>query len=515
MLTSRRIATSSPWCSFCGRHACHTPPMTDVVQNPATTHEDPNQPQRVVRRRLAPRRRRPPALLDRPPGGRADDRSTTTARCAGRARPHAGQPGGIHADVARPRQEGHLLPVGRVPDGSAARQQPAQPRHRGRGPRGAGGARARTSTSCWPARRSRAWATAASAGWPRAISTRWRRSSCRRSATASATSSASSTRRSATAGRSRCTDKWLRYGNPWEIARPEIALPRQLRRPHRALRTTTHGRYRVRWMPARRSSTASPTTRPIPGYRRRHRATRCGCGAPRPPSRSTSTAFNDGDYYGAVEEKVDVREHLQGALPERRARGGQASCASSSSTSSSSCSLQDMLAHLLHAARPVERLRREVRGPAQRHAPVDRGRRADAAARRRARAGLGRGLGHHRGRPSPTPTTRCCPRRSRRWPLALFGELLPRHLEIIYEINRALPRRGARALPRRRRRALRAHVAHRRGRRAARAHGAPRDASAATPSTASPRCTPSCSSETCCATSTSCGPSSSPTRPTA
>ena len=68
---------------------------------------------------------------------------------------------------------------------------------------GAGGARARTSTRCWPARRNRGWATAASAGSPRATSTRWPPSSARPSATASATSSASSTRRSTTAGRSR------------------------------------------------------------------------------------------------------------------------------------------------------------------------------------------------------------------------------------------------------------------------------------------------------------------------
>ena len=46
------------------------------------------------------------------------------------------------------------------------------------------------------------------------------------------------------------------------------------------------------------------------------------------------------------------------------------------------------------------------------------------------------GLGDHHARPSATPTTRCCPRRSRRWPLPLFERLLPRHLEIIYEINR-------------------------------------------------------------------------------
>ena len=69
-------------------------------------------------------------------------------------------------------------------------------------------------------------ATAASGGWPPASSTRWPRWRSPRSATASATSSASSSRRSSTAGRWRSTDKWLRFGNPWEIARPEMGRAR-------------------------------------------------------------------------------------------------------------------------------------------------------------------------------------------------------------------------------------------------------------------------------------------------
>ena len=85
-------------------------------------------------------------------------------------------------------------------------------------------ARPRLRRAARARRKSRASATAASGGSRPASSIRWRRSKFPRSATASATSSASSSRRSSTAGRSRSTDKWLRFGNPWEIARPEWAV---------------------------------------------------------------------------------------------------------------------------------------------------------------------------------------------------------------------------------------------------------------------------------------------------
>ena len=45
------------------------------------------------------------------------------------------------------------------------------------------------------------------------------------------------------------------------------------------------------------------------------------------------------------------------------------------------------------------------------------------------------GLGYHPPTPSPTPTTRCCPKRLKRWPVPLFERLLPRHMQIVYAIN--------------------------------------------------------------------------------
>ena len=145
--------------------------------------------------------------------------------------------------------------------------------------------------------------------------------------------------------------------------------------------------------------------------------------------------FNLGDYYGAVDEKV-ASETLSKVLypndePEvgKRLRLAQ-------QYFFVSCSLQDMLRLLDLKGEPIAAPSGRVRGAAERHPSVDRGRRADAAPGRRAHAALGARPGTSRGARSPTPTTRCCPRRSKPGACRSSASMLPRPLEIIYEINR-------------------------------------------------------------------------------
>jgi glycogen phosphorylase len=97
------------------------------------------------------------------------------------------------------------------------------------------------------------------------------------------------------------TDKWLRLGNPWEIHRPEVEF-RVNFGGHTESYHDDDGRYRVKWHPALVVKGVAYDT-PVPGYKgdtvnvlRLWRAE---------ASESFDyQAFNVGDYYGAVDEKV-------------------------------------------------------------------------------------------------------------------------------------------------------------------------------------------------------------------
>ena len=60
------------------------------------------------------------------------------------------------------------------------------------------------------------------------------------------------------------TDKWLRFGNPWEIGRSEISFDVMFGGHTEAY--DDHGRYRVRWVPEKVVKGIAYDT-PVPGYR--------------------------------------------------------------------------------------------------------------------------------------------------------------------------------------------------------------------------------------------------------
>jgi glycogen phosphorylase len=227
------------------------------------------------------------------------------------------------------------------------------------------------------------------------------------------------------------TDKWLLYGNSWEIAKLNTVYYVNFG-GHTEQYHDEHGQLRVSWIPDRAVRGVAYDT-PIPGYRvntcntlRLWSAEAC--------ESFDFQAFNTGDYYQAVNDKV-ISETLTKVLypndqPEigKRLRLAQ-------QYFFVSCSLQNMLELLKLAGEPVERFPdRYVAQLNDTHPSI-------------AVAELMRLLVdvHHlvwekawdmTVRSFAYTNHTLLPEALETWSLPLFGEMLPRHLEIIYEINR-------------------------------------------------------------------------------
>ena len=105
-------------------------------------------------------------------------------------------------------------------------------------------------------------------------------------------------------------EEWLRYGNPWEVPRPEYEVPVALY-GRTETGTDPDGRFRVRWVGGRHVL-GTPYDTPIAGYRngtvntlRLWRA--------RAHTEFDLADFNRGDYLAAVEEK-NLSENISKVL---------------------------------------------------------------------------------------------------------------------------------------------------------------------------------------------------------
>jgi starch phosphorylase len=227
------------------------------------------------------------------------------------------------------------------------------------------------------------------------------------------------------------TDKWLQHGNPWEIVRPGVHYYVNFGGRTEAW-IDEQGRYRVRWVPGGQVKGVACDI-PVAGYR----VNTCNTLRLWKSEAVESFDFQDfnvGDYYGAVQAKV-VSETLSKVLypndePElgKRLRLAQ-------QYFFVSCSLQDML-HLLDLkGEPVERFAHVFAAQLNDTHPAI------------AVAELMRLLVDERLLPWEQAwdiTTRTLaytnhtllPEALETWDLSLFSKLLPRPMQIIYEINR-------------------------------------------------------------------------------
>jgi starch phosphorylase len=116
------------------------------------------------------------------------------------------------------------------------------------------------------------------------------------------------------------TDNWLRLGNPWEIPRPEIAFPVFF-----GGRTETacdaDGRLRVFWLPERVVKGVAYDT-PILGFRV-STANMLRLWSAEASESFDFEAFNEGDYYRAVEEKTFSENITKVLYPNDETAGGK------------------------------------------------------------------------------------------------------------------------------------------------------------------------------------------------
>jgi starch phosphorylase len=125
-------------------------------------------------------------------------------------------------------------------------------------------------------------------------------------------------------------DTWLRYGNPWEVKRPEIIFDVKIG-GHTEAYQDEHGRQRVRWVPAEMLRGIAFDT-PILGHGV-HTTNLLRLWSAEAHTTFDFQAFNEGDYYGAVQRKVRAETVSKVLYPTTTPRPASA-CACSSSISS-------------------------------------------------------------------------------------------------------------------------------------------------------------------------------------
>jgi starch phosphorylase len=226
------------------------------------------------------------------------------------------------------------------------------------------------------------------------------------------------------------TDKWLSYGNPWELARPEWAVEVKFG-GHIERYLDDAGRLRVRWVPSKVVK-GVPYDTPVLGYRN-NTANTLRLWRAEAPESFDFAVFNRGDYYGAVNQKV-TSENLSKVLypNDEQVRGKELRL--EQQYFFVCCSIQDMFRVLDVQRIPLERFHEKFAVQMNDTHPAI----AVAELMRMfvdvyamdwdiawdvTRKTMG--YTNH----TLLPEALEC------WPIELFGRILPRHLEIIYEIN--------------------------------------------------------------------------------
>ena len=157
------------------------------------------------------------------------------------------------------------------------------------------------------------------------------------------------------------SDKWLHFGNPWEICRPEISYKVGIG-GHTEWYHDDTGTLRVRWLPAEVVKGVAHDTLVV-GYGGGGMVDFLRLWASEAVEDFDLQAFNVGDYYKAVEEKVSFETISKVLYPNDEPEAGKR-LRLSQQYFFTSCSLQDMVRHSVPAGQRPGHISRELRGPA-------------------------------------------------------------------------------------------------------------------------------------------------------
>jgi starch phosphorylase len=227
------------------------------------------------------------------------------------------------------------------------------------------------------------------------------------------------------------SDTWLHYGNPWEVRRPNVSFEIKVG-GRTEIYSDDEGRTRTRWVSQDIFRGVAFDT-PILGHGV-NTVNLLRLWAAEAPESFDFQTFNQGDYAGAVMRKVRSETVSKVLYPNDDADSGKR-LRLMQQYFFVSCALQDMLRIHLGTGLPLDKFHEKFAAQLNDTHPTI------------AVAELMRLLLDSHGMDWDTAwgvTTRTfaytnhtlLPEALEKWPLPLFQNLLPRHLEVIFEINR-------------------------------------------------------------------------------
>ena len=226
-------------------------------------------------------------------------------------------------------------------------------------------------------------------------------------------------------------DKWLQFGNPWDI-RDSNSVVEVKFGGHTEAGLDDGGRYRVRWIPEH-TVLGVPFDTAMTGYRNQV-SNRLRLWQAEAPESFDFGRFDTGDYMGAVQQKI-MSETISDVLYPSDEKAAGKELRLTQQFFFTSCSLQDMIR--LHLAQRRDLSQFHLKWAVQLNDThpsigiaelmrllVDEHDLDWDAAWRTTQQTFG--YTNHT----------LLPEALERWPIELFSRLLPRHMEIVYEINR-------------------------------------------------------------------------------